>query len=70
MENKVQYLMRVLKKASFKKMGVAINSAHERSGKSKISILLSLLMLVSAIVVLDATITKVCKCNCAMTNRF
>ena len=38
MENKVQYLMRVLKKASFKKMGVAINNAHERSGKSKISI--------------------------------
>ncbi len=42
MENKFQYMMRVLKKASFKKMGVAIDHAHERSGKNKVAIFLDM----------------------------
>lgn len=42
MENKLQYLARVIRKASFKKMGVAINHAHERSGKNKVAIFLDM----------------------------
>ena len=36
------YFRRVLKNASFKKMGEAINAVHERSGKSKIGIFLDM----------------------------
>lgn len=36
------YFLRVLKNASFKKLGEAVNAVHERSGKNKLAILLDM----------------------------
>lgn len=43
MESKLQYYMRVIKGASFEKLRVAVDAAHERSGKSKAAIMADML---------------------------
>lgn len=43
MENRLQYYIRVIRGASFEKFSKVLNNAHERSGKSKLSIVLDMI---------------------------